>query len=287
METISRVIVSLVYYNSLVRDTLEYTLNNKKDYDTNYYDYKRNGIVNEIKLNTPLNVFINQNGEKGEDLRKRLEQFGNDFYSDSSTVIKKAADGLRVDHAQNVKIFEAVTPLHEELNSIVRLHVNYAKENKILEERITKLIDADEMFYRAVALLSLNGEIVRQFDEFNKEMRASEGKPTPASNFIQNDLNTLVRCLMTVKNNNTCTDDLCITAFDAVLAAVEMMNGRRKLPAGKQFPDVFNDCNQKINAFVQAAEAGWRENYGPLIQELIEDTNKAQAAQKEEAPKAE
>ena len=27
METISRVIVSLVYYNSLLRDTLEYTLN--------------------------------------------------------------------------------------------------------------------------------------------------------------------------------------------------------------------------------------------------------------------
>ena len=73
METISRVIVSLVYYNSLVRDTLEYTLNKPDGFDTKYYDYKRNGIVNEIKLNTPLKVFLDQNGEKGEDLRKRLE----------------------------------------------------------------------------------------------------------------------------------------------------------------------------------------------------------------------
>ena len=67
METISRVIVSLVYYNSLVRDTLEYTLNKPDGFDTKYYDYKRNGIVNEIKLNTPLKVFLDQNGEKGED----------------------------------------------------------------------------------------------------------------------------------------------------------------------------------------------------------------------------
>ena len=31
METISRVIVSLVYYNSLLRDTLEYTLNRPRE----------------------------------------------------------------------------------------------------------------------------------------------------------------------------------------------------------------------------------------------------------------
>ena len=35
MNTISRVIVSLVYYNSLVRDTLEYTIN-KETYDVNF-----------------------------------------------------------------------------------------------------------------------------------------------------------------------------------------------------------------------------------------------------------
>ena len=128
MNTISRVIVSLIYYNSLVRDTLEYTLSKDK-YEEHFYDYKRNGIVNEIKLNTPLKVFLDQNGEKGEELRKKLETFGNDFYSDTSTVIKKAADGLRVDHAQNVRVFEAVVPLHEELNSIIRLHVDYAKKN--------------------------------------------------------------------------------------------------------------------------------------------------------------
>ena len=276
MNTISRVIVSLIYYNSLVRDTLEYTLN-KDAYDVNFYDYKRNGIVNEIKLQTPLKVFLDQNGEKGEDLRKRLEAFGNDFYSDTSTVIKKAADGLRVDHAQNVKIFESVIPLHEELNSIIRLHVQYANQNNQYEEKLNGLLEADERFYRAVALLTLNGEIDRQFEEFNKVMRESEGKPTPQSNFIQNDLNTLVKCLATVRQNAIAKDNLYTTALDAVFNSVEMMNGRRELPAGKTFPDVFNDANVKIRDFVQNAEEAWKTTYQPLLQELIEDNQKAKA----------
>lgn len=277
MNTISRVIVSLVYYNSLVRDTLEYTLN-KETYETNFYDYKRNGIVNEIKLQTPLKVFLDQNGEKGEELRKRLEEFGNEFYSDTSTVIKKANDGLRVDHAQNVKVFQSVIPLHEELNSIIKLHVNYARQNNQLEDKIVALIDADERFYRAVALLTLNGEIDRQFEEFNKAMRESNGQPTPQSNFIQNDLNELVRCLATVRQNATAKDHLYTEALDAVFNSVEMMNGKRELPAGKSFPDVFNDANIKIRDFIQDSENGWKTNYQPLLQELIEDNQKAREA---------
>ncbi len=286
METISRVIVSLIYYNSLVRDTLEYTIP-KDSYEVNFYDYKRNGIVNEPKLNTPLKVFLDQNGEKAEDLKKKLEQFGEDFYSDNSTVVKKAADGtLRVDHAQNVKIFENVIPLHEELNSIINLHINFARQNNQLEDRVEKLAQADERFYRAVAMLALQGELVRQFEEFNKVMRESQGQPTPQSNFIQNDLNTLVKGLNTVRANATCKDNLYTTALDALFAEVEMMNGRRDLPAGKNFSDVFNDVNVKIADLVKDSEANWRENYTPLLQELVADTQKAQQAQ-QETPKAE
>ena len=279
METISRVIVSLIYYNSLVRDTLEYTLTNKESFDVNYYDYKRNGIINEVKLNTPLKVFLDQNKEKGDDLRKRLEEFGEEFYSDKSTVIKKASDGLRVDHAQNVKIFEKVIPLHEELNSIINMHINYAKENNVLEDKIVALKAADERFYRAVALLTLNAEIDRQFEEFNKTMRESKGQPTPASNFIQNDLNTLVKCLVTVRQNATCKDEIYTTALDSVFNCVEMMNGKRDLPAGKTFPDVFHDCSVKIAALVKDAEEAWKANYTPCLNELISDNQKAKEAQ--------
>ena len=131
MQTISRVIVSLVYYNSLVRDTLEYTLPRDK-YEVSFYDYKRNGIINEIKVQSPLKVFIDQNQEKGQALLKELEKFGKDFYSDESTAIKKTNDGnIRVDHAQNVKIFEETIPLHESLNNVIRIHEQFAEQHVI------------------------------------------------------------------------------------------------------------------------------------------------------------
>ena len=45
MQQINCVIVSLINYNSLIRDTLEYTL--KRDsYNVQYYDYKKQGIYN-------------------------------------------------------------------------------------------------------------------------------------------------------------------------------------------------------------------------------------------------
>jgi len=277
MQNISRVIVSLVYYNSLVRDTLEYTLV-KPTYEVPFYDFKQNGIVNEIKLETPLKVFIDKNGEKGEELKKKLEKFGEDFYSEKSTVIKKALDGLRVDHAQNVKIFESVVPLHEELNSIIKLHVGYAEQNKMLEPDIVALKGADERYYRAVVMLSLSGEIFRQFDEYNKARKEANGELTPASNFIQQDLNTLVGLLGTVRQYAECNDETYIAALDALWNAVEMMNGKRQVPTGKTFGDIINESNTKIATFVSDAEAGWKEIYPRMVNELVEDNKKAKEA---------
>jgi len=275
MNNLSRVIVSMVYYNSLVRDTLEYTIP-KETYDVNFYNYKQNGIVNEIKLNTPLKNFIERNEEKGEELRKKLEDFGNDFYSDNSTVIKKASDGLRVDQAQHIKIFESVIPLHEELNTVVNLHINVARRDNLLEDKIVKLKEADEKYYRAVAILALSGEMFRLFDEFQKVMRESNGQKTPQSNFVEQDLNKVSNLLNTVRQYATCNDYEYSDAVDAVFDAMEMMNGKRRIPVGKTFNDVINNVNAKVGAFVQMSEAQWKEVYPQLINELIEDNKKAQ-----------
>src|SRR5574344_76089 len=280
MQTISRVIVSLVYYNSLVRDTLEYTLPREK-YEVSFYDYKRNGIVNEIKVNSTLKVFIDQNGEKGQALLKECEKFGNDFYSDSSTVIKKTADGLRVDHAQNVKIFEEAIPLHESLNNVIRIHEQYAEKNNLKEEKIVNLLKADERFYRAVSLMTLITEIRNQFEEFNKAMREANGQKTPQSNFIEQDLNKLVGLINLTRQQATCTDDIYTNARDEIFKFIEMMTGKRDLPKGKSFQDVFNEIGIELSVFVEDAEKGWKANYEPCLKELVEDNKKV----KEEAEK--
>ena len=286
MQTISRVIVSLVYYNSLIRDTLEYTLPRDK-YEVSFYDYKRNGVVNEIKVNSPLKVFIDNNGEKGQQLLKECEQFGENFYSDTSTVIKKVPEGIRVDHAQNIRIFEGVIPLHESLNNVIKIHEDYAEKNNFKDDRVVALLKADERFYRAVALMTLINEIRKQFEEFNKAMRETNGQPSPQSNFIQQDLNKLVGLINLVRNQATCTDDIYTNALDEIFKYIEMMTGKRDLPKGKNFQDVYNEIGIELSVFVEDAEKGWKETYEPMLKELIEDNKKSAGQPAQEAVKAE
>lgn len=285
MEVIDRVIVSLIYYNACVRDTLEYCLP-KESFDVNVYEHKKNVLTNDLKIQSPLKVFLDKQEEKGKETIAKLEEFIEDFYSENSTVIKNAPDGLRVDHAQNVKILKDVVPLHENLNSIVRMHVDFANKNNIKDDVVDKLVVQDERFYRAVAMLTLSRELFNLFEEYNKARREANGEKTPQSNFIESDLNEMVKLFMIVKQNATCNDRLYTDASDALLFAIEMMNGRRQVPEGKNFGDVFQDANQKIGQFVADSEAKWKELYTPAINALIEDTKAQTTAGGEDVKKA-
>ena len=267
---LSKVIVSLVYYNSLIRDTLEYTLD-KKEYNVQHYNYRKNGIVNEPKINSPLKNFIDNNGEKGKEFLGRLEDFADLMYSDDSTIIKLASDGLRVDHAQHVAIFDALAPLHEELNQIIKLHLNLAVKENLLEEPIAALLAEDDRFFRGTLFATISLEIIKQFEEFNKLMNESKGAPTPASNFVQQDLGKLCGHFERSRQFATCKDHLYTDALDAISNMIDMMRGKRELPEGKKFSDVFADVRSKCDLFVVDAQRKWAAIYGPCIQVLIED----------------
>lgn len=267
---ISKVIVSLVYYNSLIRDTLEYTLV-KESYKPEHYKYRQNGIINEPKINSPLHNFIEQNGEKGQEFLGRINDFADLIYGEDSTILKLANDGLRVDHGQHVAIFEAVAPLHEEINHITKLHYNLAVKENLVEPAITKLLEEDERFFRATLLSTISIEIKKQFEEFNKLMNESKGQKTPASNFVEQDLGKLVGIFERSKALATCKDNLYIAASDAVNAMVEMMRGKRDLPEGKRFPDVFKDVQEATSALVVDAQQRWAAVYSPCINVLISD----------------
>ena len=79
-----------------------------------------------------------------------------------------------------------------------------AKRHGQKEDKIVKLLEADERFYRAVALMTLITEIKKQFEEFNKVMRDSKGEKTPQSNFIEQDLNKLTSLIGLVRQQATC-----------------------------------------------------------------------------------
>ena len=276
MLPISRVIVSLVYYNSLIRDTLEYTINRDK-FDVNFYNYKKNGIINEPLLNTPLKQFLDNNGEKGEELKKLINEFGETLYSEKSTILRPENDNVHVDHNQDVKNKKKVVPLHEQITAVIRLHDRYRKEHNQVEESITKLLDADEEFYRGVLLFTLSSEIFRKFDEFNKNMREGHGEKTPAASFVEQELQILTRMFFVSKANATCKDTNYTEALDATEHMIEMMNGRRELPKGKNFRDVFVEVNAKCNALLLISEDQWKQTYQPAVNEMIKDNQAARA----------
>ena len=281
MESISRVIVSLVYYNSLVRDTLEYTME-RDSYNIEFYNYKKQGIINEIKVQSPLKLFLDQNGEKGESFRKQLEDFGETLYNENSTIIKMIDNKIEVDHNQNVLIFEKTIPLHESLNNIILIHKEYASNEKKLEPKIEKLLNADERFYRAVALMTLSQEIRKQFVEYNKIMNESRGEKTPQANFVEQDLNKLASLMGLVRQNAKCTDEIYTKALDLIFNYLEMMNGKRDLPAGKSFDDVFNEITISLAAFIEDAEKDWKEIYQPCLDELVKENAQLREAAKKE-----
>lgn len=285
MLGISRVIVSLVYYNSLVRDTLEYTLL-RDTFNPEFYNYKKNGITKEIELNTPLKNFLDKNGEKGDELRKRIVDFIDEFYSEKSNIIKLDAAGvLTVDHNQNLRIFEATLPLHEHINSVIKLHQNYAQEHNEVEEKITDLLAADEMYYRGIALFTLLQQFELEFTSYNKARSEANGEVTPQSNFIQNTLNTLVQLAGLVRQTATCTETLYTETIDLTFNLIETMNGKRKLPEGSKFPDLFRAAIRKANELILISEEKWKNTYKPCIDEMSEDLAKAREA--EEAAKTE
>lgn len=280
MEQINRVIVSLVYYNSLIRDSLEYTIA-RDNFDVNFYNYKKYGIINELKLNTPLKGFLDSNGDKGNELRKKLETFGEELYGDKSTLLRADEKTVKVDRGQVNKIFEMAIPLHEEMNSVIKLHSTYSTEHGTADEKITQLLVADENFYRAVAMFTVSSSIFEKFQEFNKAMNESQGQKTPQASFIEQELQVLLRCYEIVAQNATTKDELFVEAKDAISQSIEMMTNRRDLPKGKNFGDVFNDCRAKANKFLLISEEEWKKTYEPAVNEMKADLDALRAKAEE------
>ncbi len=307
MLPISRVIVSIVYYNSLLRDTLEYTLTRDK-YEVEFYNYKKYGIINELKLNTPLKSFLDSNGEKGEELRKKLENIGEEIYGDKSTILKPTEDNIRVDHGQDIKVFDLIVPAHEELTAVLRLHLDFMVKNKdqiinslVAEgakfagdadgankefdrnlELVSKLLNADENFYRAVAFQTISTSIFTKFHEFNDEMRASKGEKTPQASFIEQELQALLRNFYIVAQNASSKDELFTETKDKLNNAIEMMTNKRALPAGKNFNDVFADAKSSVTKFILLTEEDWKNVYKPAVDEMKADLDSLAAANKAE-----
>ena len=277
MNQASQVLTTLIHYNVAVRDTMEYCLV-KQEYDPNLFKEKKRSVLVEVEEHTPLKDIIEHSGENGEKLEKAIREFYDEIYGDNSTVLHLAEDGLRVDHNQHLAIYRHVLPIHENVTSMIRgiLQDAHAKNIDVAEAEKVQL--ASDKMFRAVAYLTLVGDLNRLFDEYNQARKDAGGAESPASKFIGNDISAVIQHINFVRGNCRLTDAVYKNMEDKISALMEMMTGRRDLPVGKNFPDVMREAIETINLYIRDAEAAFRACYPQLIQALLDQVKADQEA---------
>jgi len=274
MNNLSLSILTLLHYNVLVRDTLEYTLR-RDNYTIEAFDYKKRGIMVEIEQPTALKQFIEKNEEMGKKVTDEIKDLYAAVYADDSTICKKANNEMRVDQGQHIAVFDVVFPLHEDVKKIIDAHLGFAKRSNMLEEELMKLVTADERMYRAVAFLCLFRDLESLFVEYNKARNEAKGEITPQSNFVQGELVKVVNHIKFIKDNQSATDNEYWDMVDYVMKTVDQTSGRRQLPTGKNFRQVFEEGNKLITGFLAKAETEWKSLYDPAIAELLKKSKEA------------
>ena len=286
MNNLSLSILTLIHYNVLVRDTLEYALN-RPTYSLEAYNYKKKGIMVEIEQKTALKQFLDQNEKIGKKITDEIKALYAEVYADDSTICKVATKELRVDNGQHMAVYDNVFALREDINNVIAAHLGFARKNNMFEDSLMKLIVADERMYRAVAYTCLFNDLERLFVEYNKARNEAKGELTPQSNFIQGELLKVVNHIKFIRDNQKATDEETWSVSDYVLKTVDQTSGRRVLPKDKKFKDIFEEGRKLISAYLAKTEKEFKDLYDPAIKELLEKSKANNGQLKVEAKKEE
>lgn len=283
MNNYTAAIGSFIRYDMIIFNTLEYTM--KKDkYDVAAYKARKEIIRNELDQNTPLHACLENSGEAGANLTKRINELLDVVYGNDSTILKLSQDGseLHVDYSQCVTVFEHVLPIHEELRKIIEAHMNGArKDEKMDEPSYVDLISKNEHFYRGMVNMLLLDQFDHLFAEYNKARNEAKGAVTPQSNFIQNDISRVVNLFHFVRNNAVARSADYYEVIDPLFALIEMTGGRRDLPEGKNFGDVFTNVKQITREHANKWEIAWKPVYDNFNKHFQEEIQKMQANAKQ------
>ena len=201
------------------------------------------------------------------------------IYSDNSTIVRIGADGteLRVDAAQHIAVYDAVMPIHEELRNIIAAHVQQAnKEGKFDEPTFPEVLEKEEYFYRGLVNMLLIDDLDHLFAEYNKARQEAKGAITPQSNFIQNDIGRIVGFMNLSRQRCALRSADYYELIDPEFALIEMTSGRRDLPAGKNFGDVFTDVKKLAHDKTMKWEQAWKPVYEKFINHFADEARKLQ-----------
>ena len=281
MNNYTAAIASFIRFDVVVFNTLEYAMK-KDNYDVNAYKARKEIITTEITQNTPLKNCCEHSEEAGKNLLAKINELLDTVYSENSTIVRITQDGneLRVDYSQAIAVFEAVMPIHEEIRKIIAAHVAAArKEEKFDEPTFLEVLDKEEYFYRGLVNMLMLEELDHQFAEYNKARQEAKGGITAQSNFIQNDINRLVKLFQFSRENAAARNAEYYEVIDPLFALIEMTGGRRDLPAGKNFGEMFVSVKKVTREKTAKWEEAWKGVYDPFMKHFTEEVQKMQGAQ--------
>ena len=276
MNNFSLYTFRLYHYLLTVRDTLEYTI--KRDHKVEIYEQRKKILTENLEEGTPFGDFLKNNGETGEKIKEKIQQFIDDLYGENSTILMPSGENVRVDVAQVVTLYDMTVGITETLRDVVYQYIAYGTNNKEIEPMIVSLMNDDERMYRVVLSMLVMRSFQESFAEFQKVMNESQGKATPQSNFIvQNELVKLAGFLRFSRQHVRCTDNETLDLLDETLKVIEMTEGRRQRPDNKNFKVIFDELNDKLNKTAAKFESTWKQTYQRVVQEVTKNQQPAEA----------
>ena len=276
MNNFSLYTFRLYHYLLTVRDTLEYTI--KRDHKVEIYNQRKKILTENLEEGTPFGDFLKNNGETGEKIKEKIQQFIDDLYSDNSTILIPSGENVRVDFAQLVTLFDMTVGITETLRDVVYQYIAYGTNNKEIEPMLVSLMNDDERMYRVVLSMLVMRSFQESFAEFQKVMSESQGKATPQSNFIvQNELVKLAGFLRFSRQHVRCTDNETLDLLDETLKVIEMTEGRRQRPDNKNFKVIFDELNDNLNKTAAKFENAWKQTYQRVVEEVTKNQKPAEA----------
>ena len=281
MKQINQYIFNIYHFILNVRDTMEYTI--ERDHDVKLFENRKKVLEDNLQENSAFGSFLKNNGENGEKLKETVQNFINDLYGADQSVLVVAGDKIRVDHTQNIKIFECVGNMSNPLRDILAQYIQLSRSQGDQETVITNLVTLDERMFRVVFTMLVLKDFEKSFAEFQKVMAESKGQPTPQSNFIvQNELFKLSGLLRANRQHIHITDNETLDLLDDVNRVIEMTEGRRDRPGERGFKEIFDDINRRVGDYVNKIEPQWKLAYETAVKEMMADQQAAQQANAEE-----
>lgn len=269
MNEVTHFIFSIYNYNLMIKDTLEYTISDRKDLKVAIYQQRKNTLTGMLDQPSPVRHFLDQNGETGKKIEGNLREFIEDVYGDNSTILRVSGEELRVDHAQHLAIYNFVVGLHETFNDILHGYLKFAKDQGKDDPKLTSMIDKDDDMFRVIAYMTIFHDVEKSFIEFNQAMTETHGQPSPQSNFVLNDLKQYIGFLSFVSAHYKGQDTDMLHMINQVKYVFALMEGKEKLPEGKKLSEVFEETKKEIQMMMGKTEQAWRQDFMVVYPDVV------------------